>query len=351
MKNLFRINLFKSSSNLFKSKNFVKFNAFKFNNNSRNPDFEGEGQGHQRPNKSIRPPRQEIFEEEQNDSRGGRQDRGFSRPPRTGGNEEGRFEIFVSGLPYQASEEEIANVFSSFGNITNVKIVNDRETGRSRGFGFVKFETEEQARRAAEGGESLSMQGRSLMVRVAEPKGQKPERQERSFDRPSSQDVGDADTIFVGNLSFNTTEDSLRDHFASCGEVLEARVPLNAEGRSRGFAFVKFASPEGVKAALNKNADLDGRTLRLDISTRKRDEDRGSRGGDRGYSRGGDRDGYSRGGDRGYSRGGDRGYSRGGDRDSYSGDSRGGDRSSGFSRGRSNDGFSKRGGRGDDDMF
>lgn len=53
-------------------------------------------------------------------------------------------------------------------------------------------------------------------------------------------------TIFVGNLAFKTDENSLRNFFSSCGEVLGARVQKNEEGNSKGFAYVNFSCKEDV---------------------------------------------------------------------------------------------------------
>lgn len=100
--------------------------------------------------------------------------------------------------------------------------------------------------------------------------------------------------LFVGNLSFNTTENDLHDAFAAHGPVSEVHLMLDrATGRSRGFAFVTMASPEAAQAAIQgmSNASLDGRALTVNLARpreerggqapRRRDE-RGSRGGPRG---------------------------------------------------------------------
>src|SRR5437660_2117540 len=70
--------------------------------------------------------------------------------------------------------------------------------------------------------------------------------------------------IFVGNLSFNTTENDLQDAFAAHGTVTEANLMTDrSTGRPRGFAFVTMGSPEEAQKAIEalNGADLDGRTL------------------------------------------------------------------------------------------
>jgi RNA recognition motif-containing protein len=114
--------------------------------------------------------------------------------------------------------------------------------------------------------------------------------------------------LFVGNLSFNTTEESLMAAFQEFGEVVEARLMTEREtGRSRGFAFVEMATAEGATKAIEEmnGAVLDGRPLRV-TEAEKRPE-RGGGGGGGGFRGGG---GGGRGGDRGGGRGGDRGGGR-----------------------------------------
>lgn len=112
--------------------------------------------------------------------------------------------------------------------------------------------------------------------------------------------------LFVGNLSFNTTEEGLMAAFQEFGEVVEARLMTEREtGRSRGFAFVEMATPEAAAKAIEEmnGAVLDGRPLRVN-EAEKRPERGGGGGGGGGFRGGG---GGGRGGDRGGGRGGDRG--------------------------------------------
>ncbi|MDR2467532.1 MAG: RNA-binding protein [Spirochaetaceae bacterium] len=72
--------------------------------------------------------------------------------------------------------------------------------------------------------------------------------------------------LYVGNLSWNTTEDSLRNYFSSFGTVVSARVVADREsGRSKGFGFVEMSSNSEAAAAIEgtNGKDLDGRPLRV----------------------------------------------------------------------------------------
>jgi len=108
--------------------------------------------------------------------------------------------------------------------------------------------------------------------------------------------------LYVGNLSFRTTSEELRDAFAAVGTVESASVIEDRDtGRSRGFAFVEMATAEEAAAAIEQfnGKDFGGRTLT--VNEAKPRADRGGRGGGYGGGRGG---GYGGGGDRGGDRGG-----------------------------------------------
>jgi RNA recognition motif-containing protein len=78
--------------------------------------------------------------------------------------------------------------------------------------------------------------------------------------------------LFVGGLSWSTTDESLGRAFSAHGEVTEARVVMDrTTGRSRGFGFVTFATEDGARAAKNAmdNAAIDGRNVRVDFATEK----------------------------------------------------------------------------------
>lgn len=101
--------------------------------------------------------------------------------------------------------------------------------------------------------------------------------------------------LFVGNLSFNTTENDLQDAFASHGTVVEANLMMDRmSGRSRGFAFITMGTPEEAQKAIEamNGSMLDNRTITVNIARPK--EDRGGGGGG-GGSRGPRRE-YSGGG-------------------------------------------------------
>jgi RNA recognition motif-containing protein len=100
--------------------------------------------------------------------------------------------------------------------------------------------------------------------------------------------------LYVGNLTFSTTDADLEDLFAPFGEVRSAQVVVDRQtGRSRGFGFVEMASDADAQAAIEALHDQDHGGRRLTVNEAKPREDRGGSG--RGYGGGGGRGGYTSG--------------------------------------------------------
>src|SRR3954469_24024470 len=125
--------------------------------------------------------------------------------------------------------------------------------------------------------------------------------------------------LFVGNLSFNTTENELQDLFAACGTVSDVNLITDRmSGRSKGFAFVTMGTPEEAQNAINtlNGKDVNGRAMNVsEARPREERSDRGGGGGGGGYGgggggRGGRGGSGGGGGGRGGGGGGRREYSR-----------------------------------------
>ncbi len=76
--------------------------------------------------------------------------------------------LYVGNLPFQTTEEDLSDLFSQAGNVESVRIITDRDTGRSRGFGFVEM-GDEEADKAVESLNGTEMGGRPLTVNEARP--------------------------------------------------------------------------------------------------------------------------------------------------------------------------------------
>lgn len=82
--------------------------------------------------------------------------------------------IFVAGLPYDLDDAELEEIFEKFGKVNSAKVAMDRETGKSKGFGFVEMPNEEEAKEAIEGLNDISLGKKPLVVRAAEDRGGAP---------------------------------------------------------------------------------------------------------------------------------------------------------------------------------
>ncbi len=78
--------------------------------------------------------------------------------------------IYVGGLPYSATEQELENLFAAHGTVTSASVITDKYTGQAKGFGFVEMSTNEEAASAINALNGTSMGGRSLTVNEAKPR-------------------------------------------------------------------------------------------------------------------------------------------------------------------------------------
>lgn len=76
--------------------------------------------------------------------------------------------IFVAGLPYDLDDAELEEIFEKFGKVNSAKVAMDRQTGKSRGFGFVEMPVEEEAKDAIESLNNISLGKKPLIVKAAE---------------------------------------------------------------------------------------------------------------------------------------------------------------------------------------
>ncbi len=84
--------------------------------------------------------------------------------------------LYVGGLPYQTNEQDLTELFAQVGQVTEAAFITDRETGRSKGFGFVEFENDEEGKAAEKALNGSDLGGRSITVNEARPKEDRPRR-------------------------------------------------------------------------------------------------------------------------------------------------------------------------------
>jgi len=82
--------------------------------------------------------------------------------------------LYVGGLAYSVTDEQLRDLFASHGTVESAKVVTDRETDRSRGFGFVEMSTVEEAEKAIAALNGTQHEGRSLTVNISKPREERP---------------------------------------------------------------------------------------------------------------------------------------------------------------------------------
>lgn len=206
--------------------------------------------------------------------------------------------VFVGHLSWNVDNDWLASEFADCGEVVSARVQMDRNTGKSRGFGFVEFSTVEGADAAVALNGQKEIDGREVNIDKTSPRAPNPEKRAKAFgDTPSEP----SSTLFVGNISFDTTEDGLWEIFAEYGEVKSVRLPTDRETqRPKGFGYVEFSDIETAKKAFDgvQGKDIGGRNIRLDFSQPRGENGGGGGGGGRGRGGFGGRGGG--GGDRGW---------------------------------------------------
>jgi cold-inducible RNA-binding protein len=86
------------------------------------------------------------------------------------------YKLFVGGLPFSTTDDELRDLFAAHGTVASAAVIKDRETGRSKGFGFVEFESEDEGKAAEKALNGSDLGGRSITVNEARPREERPRR-------------------------------------------------------------------------------------------------------------------------------------------------------------------------------
>jgi len=180
--------------------------------------------------------------------------------------------VYVGNLSWGVDDDSLRSFFGDF-DLKSANVMKDRETGRSRGFGFVVMNSADDVQAAVEKLNEVELDGRRLRVSPAQAPGERPARGERPLRMPRTprarDSAADGRRVYFGNLSWGMDQYDLQDLCGEFGSVEDSRLVTDREtGRSRGFGFVTMSSEaeaEEVVAQLN-GQDVDGRVLRVNIA-------------------------------------------------------------------------------------
>ena len=174
-------------------------------------------------------------------------------------------ELFVRNIGFNTTQEELAEAFMKYGDVEESKIVTDKQTGKSKGFGFLKFYEKKSAVAAMNDADNIVVGGRNLQIRYSNDKSGPIKGGGNMGGKKGSS--GSEFGIFVGNISYKCTDNDLKKFFKDCGKVVDVRIAKKPDGKLKGFAHVDFENKEAVDKAVEKNGqELQGRALKIDRS-------------------------------------------------------------------------------------
>ncbi|RYH97139.1 MAG: hypothetical protein EON48_18470, partial [Acetobacteraceae bacterium] len=199
--------------------------------------------------------------------------------------------LFVAGLPDSVTEDTVKEMFASTGGqVLQVSLPRHRDTGRLRGIGFVTMGSPEEAESARTQLDGSLQMGKSILVRPyqAEP----PKRGEGgprgagfggppgsggpggpggpggfSGDRPRGGPPPADRQLYLGNLPYDCTQEEVEGlvNGVTENQVVRVHLPLDPDGRKRGFGFVTMASSEAANLAITQLKDMDMRGRHLNV--------------------------------------------------------------------------------------
>ncbi|XP_017877015.1 ELAV-like protein 1 isoform X9 [Ceratina calcarata] len=139
--------------------------------------------------------------------------------------EESKTNLIVNYLPQSMTQDEIRSLFSSIGEVESCKLIRDKLTGQSLGYGFVNYHRPEDAEKAIITLNGLRLQNKTIKV---------------SYARPSSEAIKGAN-LYVSGLPKNMTQQDLENLFSPYGRIITSRILCdNITGLSKGVGFIRF---------------------------------------------------------------------------------------------------------------
>ncbi|PTD05829.1 Polyadenylate-binding protein, cytoplasmic and nuclear [Fusarium culmorum] len=178
----------------------------------------------------------------------------------------GQGNVFIKNLDVAIDNKALHDTFAAFGNILSCKVAQD-ETGASKGYGFVHYETDEAASQAIKHVNGMLLNEKKVYVGHHIPK----------KDRQSKFEEMKANftNVYVKNIAADVTEDDFRQLFEKYGDVTSSSLARDQEGKSRGFGFVNFTTHESASKAVDElnNKDFHGQDLYVGRAQKKHERE------------------------------------------------------------------------------
>ncbi|KAM3927687.1 polyadenylate-binding protein 1 [Leptodactylus fuscus] len=182
--------------------------------------------------------------------------------------------VYIKNFGEDMDDERLKELFGKYGPALSVKVMTD-ESGKSKGFGFVSFERHEDAQKAVDEMNGKDMNGKAIYVGRAQKKVERQTELKRKFEQMKQDRITryQGVNLYVKNLDDGIDDERLRKEFSPFGTITSAKVMMEG-GRSKGFGFVCFSSPEEATKAVT---EMNGRivaTKPLYVALAQRKEER-----------------------------------------------------------------------------
>ncbi|KAF6717922.1 Polyadenylate-binding protein 4 [Oryzias melastigma] len=179
--------------------------------------------------------------------------------------------VYIKNFGDEMEDERLKEMFEKYGKTLSVKVMTD-SSGKSRGFGFVSFEKHEDANKAVEEMNGTELNGKTVFVGRAQKKMERQAELKRKFELLKQERISryQGVNLYIKNLDDTIDDEKLRKEFSPFGSITSAKVMLE-DGRSKGFGFVCFSSPEeATKAVTEMNGRIVGsKPLYVALAQRK----------------------------------------------------------------------------------
>ncbi|CAB1330778.1 unnamed protein product [Coregonus sp. 'balchen'] len=179
--------------------------------------------------------------------------------------------VYIKNFGDDMNDDKLKEMFDQYGQTLSVRVMTD-PSGKSRGFGFVSYEKHEDANKACEEMNGQEFNGKTVFVGRAQKKMERQAELKRKFEMLKQERISryQGVNLYIKNLDDTIDDEKLRKEFNPFGSITSAKVMLE-EGRSKGFGFVCFSSPEeATKAVTEMNGRIVGsKPLYVALAQRK----------------------------------------------------------------------------------
>ncbi|XP_056282575.1 polyadenylate-binding protein 4 isoform X2 [Pseudoliparis swirei] len=179
--------------------------------------------------------------------------------------------VYIKNFGDEMTDDQLKELFDKYGKTLSVKVMID-PSGKSRGFGFISYEKHEDANQAVEDMNGMDLNGKSVFVGRAQKKMERQAELKRKFEVLKQERISryQGVNLYIKNLDDTIDDEKLRKEFSPFGSITSAKVMVD-EGRSKGFGFVCFSSPEeATKAVTEMNGRIVGsKPLYVALAQRK----------------------------------------------------------------------------------